>query len=111
MKFSYKIVAFLAIALGVVHIAFTACLSEFDIDALWFAGSGLTIVFAGFLNLVLIRTFPKDHLVRGLCITANLITTILFVVAVLTVLQEPQVVVGIVIFALLTIFSILLKNE
>ncbi len=111
MKLGYKITVFLAIALGAMHVAFTACLGEFDIDALWFAGSGLTIIFAGFLNLTLIRISPKDRLVRGLCIAANIITTILFVVALLTVLQEPQVFGGITIFALLTVFSILLKNE
>jgi hypothetical protein len=107
----YKIVTFLAIALGVVHLAFTACLDAFDLNALWFFGSGLAIIFAGFLNLALIRISPKDSLVRALCIVANLTVTILFIIALLTVLQEPQVFVGIGIFALATVFSFLQTDK
>ena len=110
MKLSYKIVTFIAIALGILHLAFAAGRSNFNLNTLWFIGSGFAIIFAGFLNLALITISPKDLLVRTLCIIANLASTILFVVALLTVLQEPQVFVGISIFALLTIFSFLHKK-
>ncbi len=111
MKLGYKIAAWLAVALGVAHLAFTFFYDRFTLNTLWFVGSGLTIIFAGFLNLALIRITPKDSFVRALCIIANLASTILFIVASLSVLQEPQVFVGIAIFVLLTVFSFLLKNE
>jgi hypothetical protein len=107
----HKIVAGLAVALGLVHSALTIEIGTFDIDALWFAGSGLAIIFAGFLNLAFIRTSPKDLLVRWLCIIADFTLTILFVVAFFTVLHEPQVVLGSLVFAAATVFSILQKSE
>ena len=111
MKLSYRIAAWLAVILGVVHLAFTLFYDRFTLNALWFIGSGFAIIFAGFLNLALIRISPKNRFVRALCIIANLASTILFIVALLTVLQEPQVFVGIGIFALLTVFSFLLGND
>ena len=104
MKLGYKIVTYLAIALGIVHLAFTLFADRFTLSTLWFVGSGFAIIYAGFLNLALIRISPKDWLVRTLCIIANLASTILFVVALLTVLQEPQVFIGIAIFSVLTVF-------
>jgi len=111
MKTSYKITACSAILLGIIHQTFAFGASKFTENTLWFIGSGFAIIFAGFLNVALIKTYPQDSLLRTLCIIANLTTTILFVVALLTVLPEPQVFVGIGIFALLTVFSILAKDK
>ena len=111
MKVGYKIATYAAIALGVVHLAFTLFVDRFTLNTLWFVGSGFAIIFAGFLNLAFIRISPKDSFVRTLCIIANLASTILFVVALLTVLQEPQVFIGISIFVLLTVFSFFLKSD
>jgi hypothetical protein len=111
MKHSYKIVTYSAIALGIIHLAFTLFFDRFTLNTLWFIGSGFAIIFAGFLNLAFIRFSLQDSVIRTLCIVANLASTILFVVALLTVLQEPQVFIGILIFALLTVFSILLRSE
>jgi predicted nucleic acid-binding protein len=107
MKLSYKIIIYLAIALGIAHQGFAVYGGKFNLNVLWFIGSGFAMIFAGFLNLALVRISPTDWLIHILCIIANLTITILFVVALLTVLQEPQVFVGISIFALLTVFSFL----
>ncbi len=110
MNLGYKIIACLAILLGIIHQTFALGADKFTQNTLWFIGSGFAVIFAGFLNLALIKISPKDSLLRALCIIANLTITILFVVALLTVLREPQVFVGIGIFALLTVFSALEKD-
>ncbi|MDQ3714330.1 MAG: hypothetical protein M3388_19235 [Acidobacteriota bacterium] len=109
MNLGYKIIACSGILLGIIHQTFALSVDKFTQNTLWFIGSGFAIIFVGFLNLALIKISPKDSLVRTLCIIANLTITILFVVALLTVLREPQVFVGIGIFALLTVFSVLAK--
>lgn len=110
MKLIHKITAYLAIALGALHLGFAAGASNFNLNVLWFTGAGLAIVFAGFLNLAFIRN-RHDRLVRLFCIIADLTLTILFVYAFFTVLNEPQVVLGGLVFALAAAFSILQKSE
>ena len=111
MNLSYKIVSYLMIALGMIHQAFAVGGGKFNLNVLWFVGSGFAIIFAGFLNVAFLRMTPKDPLVHALCIITNLTNTILFAVAYFTVLDEPQVIVGILLFALATVFSLALKNE
>jgi len=111
MNLSYRIVAYLMIVLGVIHQAFAVRAGEFNLNVLWFAGSGFAIIFAGFLNVAFLRMAPKDFLVRALCVITNLTNTILFTAAYFTVLNEPQVIIGIALFALATVFAMLLKNE
>jgi len=90
-------------ALGFVHTALTPLFyGRFSLGALWFAGSGLTMIFVGFLNIALSRDVGRDRLVRILCYVANLLTVgfgLLFV----TLDQEPQVLFGIVLIGLMTI--------
>ncbi|MBA2619688.1 MAG: hypothetical protein H0U87_00660 [Acidobacteria bacterium] len=111
MNLSYKIVAYLIIVLGIAHQLFAALGGKFNLNVLWFLGSGFAIIFAGFLNVALLRIEPKDTLVRALCAVTNVTVTVLFAVAYFTVLSEPQVIVGILLFALAAVFSLLLKNE
>ena len=111
MNLGYKIFACSGILLGIIHQTFAFGANKFTQNTLWFIGSGFALIFAGFLNLALIKISPKDSLLRTLCIIANLTITILFVVALLTVMQEPQVFVGIGIFAVLTVFSALEKDK
>jgi len=111
MNLSYKIVAYLMVALGMIHQMFAISGGKFNLNVLWFVGSGFAVIFAGFLNIAFLRMTPKDSLVRALCVTANLTNTILFAVAYFTVLDEPQVIVGILLFALAAVFSLSLKNE
>ena len=101
----HQIIAYTAVVLGIIHSIIALRAEKFDLDVLWFFGSGLAIIFAGFLNLAFLR-LPADRFVRSLCIIADLTLTILFVAAFFTVLPEPQVVVGSAIFAAMTAFSI-----
>jgi len=110
MNLGYKIFACLGILLGIIHQTFALGANKFTQNTLWFIGSGFAVIFAAFLNLALIKISPKDPLLRTLCIIANLTITILFVVTLLTVMREPQVFVGIGIFAVLTVFSALEKD-
>ncbi|HXH69776.1 MAG TPA: hypothetical protein VNI60_05445, partial [Pyrinomonadaceae bacterium] len=95
----HLICSYLAVALGVVHILFTACVYDnFSLDAFWFAGSGMAIVFAGFLNLMFLRFAAKDLTVWILCLLGNLFSVILFIVG-LFIIGEPQVFVGTLLFS------------
>ncbi len=111
MNLAYKIVAYLIVALGVAHQIFAARNDHFSLNVLWFIGSGFAIIFAGFLNIAFLRIEPKDALVRALCVLTNLTNAALFAVAYFTVLDEPQVIVGILLFALAAVLSLLLKSN
>lgn len=111
MNLSYKIVAYLIIALGLIHQTFAVRGGKFNLNVLWFVGTGFAIIFAGFLNVAFLRITPKDALVHTLCVVTNLTISVLFAVAYFTVLDEPQVIVGTLLFTLATVFSLLLKSE
>jgi hypothetical protein len=105
-KTIHTICTYLIIALGILHLLFT--LHDYDaftLRALWFAGAGFAIMFAGFLNLIALRLDARDALVRALCIAANLICASLFVAA-LWLMQQPQVFVGVLLFAVAAIASL-----
>ncbi len=97
--------ALLLTALGAVHTALTPVFyGRFSLGALWFAGSGLTMVFLGFLNIILERDAGKDRLVRGLCYVANVLT-VAFGCLIVVVDSEPQVIFGLVLLILLAATS------
>jgi len=97
-KLIHKIVSGLIIALGALHCVFTALsYDRFTLDAVWFLGSGIAIIIAGFLNVSAVRDDGKDRVVKYLCLTANLIFVSLFAVA-LWLLAQPQVFVGLALF-------------
>jgi hypothetical protein len=99
----HKITTGLIIALGAVHCVFTARNYDgFTLDAMWFLGSGIAIILAGFLNVAEVRVGGKDQIVRSLCLTANLIFIVLFAAALLS-LSQPQVIVGVFLFVVATI--------
>ena len=62
MKTIQKIAAALIVILGLVHIGFT--FRDYDglsMNAMWFAGAGFAIVFAGFLNVAMLRHGRRDR--------------------------------------------------
>jgi hypothetical protein len=86
------------VALGAVHILFTVYAYEnFSLGAFWFAGSGMAVIFTGFLNLMFLKFVGKDLTVWILCLLGNLFSTVLFVVG-LFIIGEPQVFVGTLLF-------------
>lgn len=56
-------------------------------DAMWFLGTGVAIILAGFLNLVVIREAGKDMLIRILCLITNVSFALLFGVALVQFVQ------------------------
>lgn len=102
MRTLHKISAYLAVALGVGHLLFTFfAYSKFTHNTLWFIGSGLAIIVAGFLNVVILRSTNPDRISLLLCLTTNLLFAMLFALA-LTILPEPQVWFGTLLFTILT---------
>lgn len=99
MEILYKIVTGLIIVLGFLHVGFAPFnFSSFDMDTMWFLGAGVAIILAGVLNLVVIRESGKDRLVRTLCLIANATLALLFGIALIQ-LTQPQIIVGLVLFA------------
>jgi hypothetical protein len=106
----HKIITGLMIALGSVHILFTFHdYDEFSMRALWFASAGVAIILAGFLNIVLLRDVGRDKIVRLLVVLTNIIFAVMFSVA-LYLMQQPQVFVGIALFAAATLLTLLLPG-
>ncbi len=98
LKKLHLICSFLIIALGIIHILFTVCAYDnFSLNAFWFIGSGMAVIFAGLLNLMFLRFTEKDLTVWILCLAGNLLSTILFVAG-LFIIAEPQVFVGTMLF-------------
>ncbi|MDT7604695.1 MAG: hypothetical protein QOF61_2692 [Acidobacteriota bacterium] len=111
LKTAYKICAWLIIALGCAHLLFTLHdYDEFSMRAFYFFGSGLAIVFAGFLNVALIRDGGRDRVIRALCLIANAITAILFAAG-LMLMRQPQVFVGVALFTFVTVAALLTPKK
>ena len=111
MRTAYKICSWLIVALGCAHLLFTFHdYDEFSLDAMWFAGAGLALVFAGFLNVAHLRGGGRDPLLRALAFLTDAACALLFVAA-LSLMRQPQVFVGVALFALAALFAALLKGE
>lgn len=86
MKIVHKVSAWTLIGLGILHASLTPLFySGFNIDALWFAGTGLGILFLGLFNLATLRA----HLSRNLCLIANVIGSA-YGILIVIILPEPQ---------------------
>ncbi len=87
MHLFYKIASY-SLALGLIHTALTPLFYDhLSPAALWFAGTGLALVFLGLLNLGAERVWQAWLL--NVCIAANLVTAV-FCVLIVTVLAEFQ---------------------
>lgn len=106
LKTIHTVCTYLIIALGILHLLFTFHdYDAFTLRALWFASAGFAIMFAGFLNLILISLARKETLVRALCVIANVICAVLFGAA-LWLMQQPQVFVGVLLFTVAAVASL-----
>lgn len=111
IKTAHKILTGVIIALGLLHVSMTFHdYDTFSMRALWFAGTGIAIILAGFLNIVLLREAGRDRLVRLLCVVTNLIFAVMFVLALLL-LPQPQVFVGAGLFIAATLFSLITPHS
>jgi hypothetical protein len=95
MKQLHQVVSWLIILLGIIHLAFASCYGAINEDMLWFSGSGLAIVFAGFINLI--RSASDLRIVYIIAAITNAITFILFA-AVAFIMPQPQVYAGVILF-------------
>ncbi len=111
LKLLYNSVACLMVALGLAHLFLTTLnYDALTLDAMWFAGSGLAIVFAGFLNLTLAADSGANRRGFALCLATNLVVTLLFAGA-LAVLPQPQVLVGALLFGFATVAVFVLDRR
>jgi Na+-driven multidrug efflux pump len=111
LKTLYKITTGLLIALGVVHVLYTAReYDAFSLDALWFISAGIAIILVGLINVILLRGAGKDRVVRWIGFGTNLIVVLLFAAALL-VLRAPQVFIGLFLSGFTAAASLLLSRD
>jgi hypothetical protein len=102
----YRTAAGLLMALGMVHTLLTfRIFGELSADAVWFAGTGLSMVFLGSLNLALAAC--AHPAVRTICRAANL-AGLAFGVAAAAAVPEPQAYFGLLLLMCVTVLSFLL---
>ncbi len=70
-------------------------------DTLWFLGAGMSIIFSGLLNLVAVDR-GGSKFTKAIALIVNILNCTLFIFA-LSILNEPQVYAGIIIFLVTTI--------
>jgi hypothetical protein len=108
MKLFYRIASYLLL-IGVIHTALTPVFYPgFTLEALWFAGTGLALVFLGLTNIVAERLLVPW--VLNICIAANIVGTI-FGALIVLLLPEIQAYISLVIFLAVTTGSILVRRQ
>ncbi|MCA1642084.1 MAG: hypothetical protein LC785_09060 [Acidobacteria bacterium] len=108
---AHTVCSWLIVALGCAHLAFTFHdYDGFSMRAFFFFGSGLAIVFAGFLNVALIRDGGRDRVIKLLCLVANVSCALLFA-AVIPLMRQPQVFAGVALFAFVAVAALLTRSR
>lgn len=108
MKKLFKFTAYLLL-LGIIHTGLTpAFYNSLSPDAMWFAGTGLALIFLALLNIVTERVF--EQWAFNICITANVIGC-LYSVLVVIALPETQAYTSLGIFLAVTGLSILVRPK
>jgi hypothetical protein len=89
----------LLIILGIFHTSFTPVFYKiFDLNALWFAGTGLAFVFLGLINVSRLQTTAM--LTRLLCSISNALALI-FCIFIFSKMAQPQVFISLFILIIL----------
>ncbi len=95
----------LIIILGSVHTIMTPVLYKtYDLSALWFAGTGLSFVFLGIVNISRVKT--TDAIIKILCSIANAIA-IVFCVFTVVKLVKPHAYFSLIVLLLLFVLSLI----
>jgi hypothetical protein len=76
-------------------------------EALWFLGSGIAIILAGIINMMLLITRLRS--VQMIAAIVNMLMTVLFAIATKAV-TEPQVYIGIYLFGTGVVLSLLFRK-
>jgi TRAP-type C4-dicarboxylate transport system permease small subunit len=109
MKTIHTIASVLIVALGCLHIAVTFFnYHGLSYDAVWFLGTGVGIVLAGFMNIAMLRDGGKDTVIWSMALVTNLFFVLGFAAA-SYMMREPQVFVGAALFLATTIYSFVVK--
>jgi hypothetical protein len=104
----YRVSAYLLL-LGLIHCVMTPVFyKSLTLDALWFFGTGLSMVFACLLNIVASRLLVPW--VITLAIICNIIGTV-FSVFILILLKQPQAFIGLLFFIIVLISGILARIQ
>ena len=86
-KINYIFTIFLII-LSIIHIAFTPMIyNGFNLSSLWFAGSGLSFLFLGIINIL--RAETTKMFFKLLCFICNILALVFCALLVLK-LSQPQ---------------------
>jgi len=104
------VVGWLLIAFGAVHISLTRRVHpDIDSNAIWFASGGLLIIANGTLNLLRVAYSSVAKGTYFVSVIANIVLLILmlFIATRVPMRSNPQVLVGLILAALLTAFSVL----
>jgi hypothetical protein len=106
--------AWLLIAFGALHLSLTRRVHpDLDINAIWFASGGLLIIAIGALNLLRVAYNSVAKGVHVVSVIANIVLLLVMVwIATLVPMRgNPQVLVGLVLAGVLTVFSVLRRQE
>ena len=100
----HKVSAYILLALGILHTALTPLFyQQFDVDTLWFAGTGLGLIFLALLNFVALCS--PVRIARGICLAANL-TGLSYGILIVIVLPEPQSFLALISYLAVTVGSV-----
>lgn len=113
MRLIDRIFAWALLVLGLVHCAFTPiAYAQFSINAIWFLGAGMAMVFAAMLNLLRISYSAVAPGTRLAALIANVLLLSLSVgiAGAVTLHNNPQVIVAGVIVLVELLFSLLRRD-
>ena len=103
MKTAHTIASILIVLLGCVHLGFTYFnYHGLSYEAIWFFGTGVAIVLAGFINIAMLRDSGRDTVIWTMALVTNLLFLVGFAAA-SYMMREPQVFMGALLFAITTI--------
>jgi hypothetical protein len=85
---------------------------DLDINAIWFASGGLLIVAIGVFNLLRVAYSPVAKGVGVVSVIANIVLLLLMLLigTRVPIRSSPQVLIGLILAALLTVFSVLRRG-
>ncbi len=106
MRLVYKLASY-GLLIGVIHVALTPMFyPEFNLNAIWFAGTGLALIFLSFLNISAERV--PERLILNLCILANFIFLI-FSMLIIIILPDVQAWITLALALFVTLGSVSLR--
>ena len=105
MRTVQTVASILIVLLGLLHVSFTFLnYHGLSYDAVWFLGTGVAIVLAGFINIAMLRDRASDTVIWTMALVTNLFFLLGFAFA-SYMMREPQVFIGAILFLATTIYS------